>query len=146
MAEASPAYGSLGHDIPPFAASRRDRVCDRLNKLAVAPPLFKPPSRFRSFNHLVGAGEQRRRHFEAERLGGLQVDQQFEASGLLDGKVRRVDALQDFVDKRHRTTPDVRKVHAVRGKSSGFAISPEADAGKSILDSELGYAAGISDE
>jgi hypothetical protein len=26
------------------------------------------------FDHLVGAGEQRSRHIEAERLGGFQVD------------------------------------------------------------------------
>jgi putative ABC transport system substrate-binding protein len=39
------------------------------------------------FDHLVGAGEQRRGHLKAERLGGLQVDQQLDLGGLLDRKV-----------------------------------------------------------
>lgn len=37
-----------------------------------------------SFNHLVGAGEERRRHGEAKRLGSLAVKNQFELCGLLD--------------------------------------------------------------
>src|SRR5215471_9572143 len=31
----------------------------------------------RSFDHLVGAGEQRRWHLKAERLSGFQIDHQF---------------------------------------------------------------------
>ena len=41
----------------------------------------------RLFDHLVCATEQRQRHSNAERLGGLEVQQQFDSRGLLLGIV-----------------------------------------------------------
>src|SRR5512143_479410 len=42
--------------------------------------------------------EERRRNRQAERLGGLQVDKQFESGRLLDRKIARVRASQDLID------------------------------------------------
>jgi hypothetical protein len=38
---------------------------------------FEPPSRFTSFDHLVGTREQRRRHVEAECFGGFKIEDGF---------------------------------------------------------------------
>src|SRR5947209_7223971 len=46
-----------------------------------------------SFDHLVGAGEQRRRHLNAERLGSLEVNHQLELDWRLDGKLARFRAV-----------------------------------------------------
>ena len=38
-------------------------------------------------DHLIGPAQQRRRDRQAECLGGLQIDDQLELGGLLDGEV-----------------------------------------------------------
>src|SRR5947209_4704320 len=54
-------------------------------------------SKRRSFNHLIGGREQHRRHGEAERLRGLEIDDKFELGRLLNGKIGWIGALQDAI-------------------------------------------------
>jgi hypothetical protein len=49
----------------------------------------------RLFDDLVGAGEDRGRHGQAERLGGLEIDDQLECGWLLDRQIRELLALED---------------------------------------------------
>src|SRR6516164_1435395 len=48
-----------------------------------------------SLDHLVGAGEQRRGHIDAEHPGRWQVDHQIELSGQLDRQIAGLLALED---------------------------------------------------
>ena len=50
------------------------------------------------FDHLVGAGEQRWRHREAERLGSLEIDHQLVLGRRLHRQVGRLLALEDAID------------------------------------------------
>jgi len=54
--------------------------------------------RARRLDDLVRSHENRLRDREAERLGGLEVDDQLELSRLLDGEISRLGTLEDLVD------------------------------------------------
>src|ERR1700730_4033967 len=56
------------------------------------------PSSIESFDHLVGTREQRWRHLDAERLGGLEVNHQFVVGRRLHRKVGGLLALENAVD------------------------------------------------
>ena len=58
-----------------------------------------------SFDHVVGAAEQRLRDGQAEGFGGFDVDHQLELGGLLDREVCRFCTLQNLVHVV-RTTPE----------------------------------------
>ena len=74
----------------PIGASQRNvAMCQKLPCGAANTSLF---------DHLVGAGEQRRRHFQAKRLGGLEIDGQFVFGGHLHRQVGRLLAPENAVD------------------------------------------------
>src|SRR5215203_6841805 len=65
------------------------------------------------FNHLVGAGEKRGWHGDAERLGALEVDDQLNFGGLLDRQVSWLVALENPAGVDASQTMKFRKVAAV---------------------------------
>ena len=51
-----------------------------------------------SFDHLAGAGLQRQRHGQAERLGSLKVDHQLEFGRRLNRQIAWLFAPKDAID------------------------------------------------
>src|SRR5262249_32606308 len=69
------------------------------------------------FDHLVGAGENRIRHGQAEGLGGLEIDDELEPGRQLDRQLARLGTIEDAIDIGGRTPVAVGEVLAVADQS-----------------------------
>src|SRR5215510_12724068 len=73
-----------------------------------------------SFDHLVGACEQRCWHFEAEGLGGFEVDVQLEFGRLLHWQSGNLGALKDAVDIRRCPMKQIGRIDTVRYQAAAL--------------------------
>jgi hypothetical protein len=76
-----------------------------------------------SFDYLVGAEQERLGHREADRLGGLEIDDQLVFRRLFDGQVGRFGTLEDFVDVNSGASSEVVEVGATRMNEELYAAT-----------------------
>ena len=62
------------------------------------------------FDHLVGAGEDQRRDREAERVRGLEIDDEIEPNRLLDRQVGGARSLQNPINIAGGSAKVVRRI------------------------------------
>src|SRR4051794_39203011 len=93
--------GSVAHFSRPPTTSGLPPETDILEAGRHVPNVPQPDSAVRQkgllFDHLVGAGEQRRWHREPERLSGREIYDQLELGRLLDREVGGLRATQNLV-------------------------------------------------
>src|SRR5262249_6739611 len=83
-----------------WAKARKAEVQSQLRSRRLCPPYGDVSGA--SFDHLVGGKKQPERHLDAERGGGLAVDDELELGRQLHRQVAGLGALEDAVDVKWR--------------------------------------------
>jgi hypothetical protein len=73
--------------------TRRVHQNRQISKATPAAPPSSVMNSRRFIHNLIGAAEQRQRDSDAERLGGLQIQKEFNFGGLLNRQLGRLLAL-----------------------------------------------------
>jgi len=77
-----------------------------------------------SFDHLVGQIEHARRNGQAERLGGLEIDDQLECRRLLDRQIGGLGALEDLSDINADLAKGAGKTGSIADQAAGSGELP----------------------
>src|SRR5262245_59657296 len=86
----------------------------------------EPPSQFTLFNHLIGAGEQRRGHRDAEDAGCSGVDNQLELARLHHWQVGWLLSLEDATRIDADLTIRIRQARSIAHQPASFYIVTHA--------------------
>jgi hypothetical protein len=72
------------------------------------------------FDHLIGAAEQHRWHFEAERFRSLEIDTQLEFGRLVKRDISRIGTPKNLIDEVGGAAIDFRLVNRMSHQSANF--------------------------
>src|SRR6266567_5812237 len=79
----------------------------------------RPQHQERSFDHLIGAGDEGREDVEADRGRGFEIDDQLEFGGQLDRQIGRPGAVEDAVDVTRRALEQDTEIGALGNEPAG---------------------------
>jgi hypothetical protein len=81
----------------------------------------------RLLDHLGRLEQEHRGDREAERLGGLEVDDKLKLHGLLDGQVRGLRAPEDLVHIDGAAPHEILEIQAVAHQAASFRVLPRPE-------------------
>ena len=105
------------------ALGQKQTLCNAQADVRLVPKADIP----RLFDHLIGDLLQMHRHGKTEGLSGLEIDDELELGGLLDGKFVRLSAMQDAIGISRRAPKIIALVISVGQQAAELQRKNGAD-------------------